>query len=244
MFHRRKKTKKKNAMARRTVRGLSINYCIILHMVIDILTLFPEMFEGPLTQSILKRAQDKQLVTINIHQLRDWAKDKHHTTDDRPFSGGPGMVMKVDVIDQALTDLKKKDSQVILLDAGGEKYTQQKAQKFSKLGHLILICGHYEGVDHRVHEHLVDEVISVGDYVLTGGELPAMVIADSVVRLLPGVLGDDQSTTEESHSTPGYLEYPQYTRPEEYHGWKVPEILLSGNHAAIKKWQGEHSSKI
>ena len=231
-------------MARRTVRGLSINYCIILHMVIDILTLFPEMFEGPLTQSILKRAQDKQLVTINIHQLRDWAKDKHHTTDDRPFSGGPGMVMKVDVIDQALTDLKKKDSQVILLDAGGEKYTQQKAQKFSKLGHLILICGHYEGVDHRVHEHLVDEIISVGDYVLTGGELPAMIITDSVVRLLPGVLGDDQSTTEESHSTPGYLEYPQYTRPEEYKGWKVPEILLSGNHAAIKKWQAENSPKI
>jgi len=216
-------------------------------MVIDILTLFPEMFVGPFDESIIKRAQDKSLIEIQIHNLRDYATDKHHTVDDRPFSGGPGMIMRVDIVDHAISDLKSKvhdlQSKIVLLDAGGEKYTQQKAQTLSKLGHLILICGHYEGVDHRIHEHLVDEIISIGDYVLTGGELPAMIIADSVVRLLPGVLGDDQSTLEESHSTPGYLEYPQYTRPEEYNGWKVPEILLSGNHGAIKEWQELHSGK-
>ena len=236
-------------MARRTARGLSINYCIILHMVIDILTLFPEMFDGPFDESILKRAKNKALVEIIIHNLRDYATDRHHTVDDRPFSGGPGMILRVDIVDRAINALKletrnsKLETKTVLLDAGGEKYTQQKAQSFSKLGHLILICGHYEGIDHRIHEHLVDEIISVGDYVLTGGELPAMIIADSVVRLLPGVLGDDQSTLEESHSTPGYLEYPQYTRPEEYNGWKVPEILLSGNHGAIKEWQELHSGK-
>lgn len=215
-------------------------------MKIDILTLFPEMFVGPFDESIIKRAKDKGLVKIQIHNLRDYATDKHHTVDDRPFSGGPGMIMRVDIIDRAISDLKSKNpnlkSTILLLDATGEKYTQQKAQTLSSFKHLILICGHYEGVDHRVHEHLVDDIISVGDYVLTGGELPAMFITDSVVRLLPGVLGDDQSTTEESHSTPGYLEYPQYTRPEEYKGWKVPEILLSGNHPKIKKWQQENSN--
>lgn len=204
---------------------------------------------GPFDKSILRRAQDKLLVEINIHNLRDYATDKHHTVDDRPFSGGPGMILRIDVLDKAINALKlearnsKLETKTVLLDAGGEKYTQQKAKALSKLGHLILICGHYEGVDHRVHEHLVDEIISVGNYVLTGGELPAMVITDSIVRLLPGVLGDDQSTTNESHSTPGYLEYPQYTRPEDYNGWKVPEILLSGNHSAIKKWQELQSRK-
>jgi tRNA (guanine37-N1)-methyltransferase len=214
-------------------------------MLIDILTLFPEMFVGPFDESIIRRATDKSLVEIKVHNLRDYATDKHHTVDDRPFSGGPGMVLRVDIIDRAINAIKsearnsKSETKVILLDAGGEKYTQQKAQALSSIEHLILICGHYEGVDHRVHEHLVDEIISIGDYVLTGGELPAMVLTDSVVRLLPGVLGDDQSTVEESHSIPGYLEYPQYTRPEEYNGWKVPKILLSGDHKKIKDWQSK-----
>jgi len=147
------------------------------------------------------------------------------------------MVMRVDIIDEALKDLKTKDSKVILLDATGEKYTQAKAKEFSNFDHLILIAGHYEGVDHRVHEHLVDEIISIGDYVLTGGEIPAMVLTDSIIRLVPGVLGKDESSVDESHKEPGYLEYPQYTRPEVYKGWKVPKVLLSGNHTEIKKWK-------
>lgn len=216
-------------------------------MKIDILTLFPNIFSGPFDESIIKRAKEKSIAQICIHDLRDWATDKHHTVDDRPFGGGPGMIMKVDVLDQAISDLKSKskhkDSKVILLDAGGERYTQQKAQSFSTTKHLILVCGHYEGVDHRVHEHLVDEIISIGDYVLTGGEIPAMVITDSIVRLLPGALGDETSPIDESHSTAGYLEYPQYTRPEEYQGWKVPKVLRSGNHAEIKKWQQLHAKK-
>lgn len=204
-------------------------------MKIDILTLFPKMFEGPFGESILRRAQDKLLVEIKIHDLRKWGLDDRRTVDDRPYGGGPGMIMRVDVVDSALQSLK--NSKVILLDATGKKFTQQKAQELSKIKHLILIAGHYEGVDHRIHEHLVDEIISIGDYVLTGGEIPAMVLIDSIVRLIPGVVGKEASIVEESHSKPGYLEYPQYTRPEEYKGWKVPEILLSGNHKEIKKWR-------
>lgn len=209
-------------------------------MRIDILTLFPKMFEGPFGESILRRAQDKLLVEIKIHDLRKWGLDDRRTVDDRPYGGGPGMIMRVDVVDAALKDLKTKEyknSKTILLDAGGEKFTQQKAQELSKLSHIILIAGHYEGVDHRIHEHLVDEIISIGDYVLTGGEIPAMVIIDSVVRLIPGVVGKEASIIEESHSKPGYLEYSQYTRPEDYKGWKVPEVLLSGNHKKIKNWR-------
>lgn len=151
------------------------------------------------------------------------------------------MILRADIIDAALKDLKTKDSKVILLDATGARYTQQKAVELAKTNHLILIAGHYEGVDHRVHEHLVDEVISIGDYVLTGGEIPAMVLTDSIIRLIPGVLGKDESSIDESHKEPGYLEYPQYTRPESYRGWKVPKILLGGNHAEIKKWRKEKS---
>ena len=209
-------------------------------MKIDILTLFPKMFEGPFRESILRRAQDKLLVEIKIHDLRKWGLDDRRTVDDRPYGGGPGMILRVDIVDNALKNLRTKglkNSKVILLDAGGTRFTQQKAQELSKESHIILIAGHYEGVDHRVHEHLVDEVISIGDYVLTGGELPAMVIVDSVVRLIPGVVGKEESIIEESHSKPGYLEYPQYTRPEEYKGWSVPEVLLSGNHKEIKKWR-------
>ena len=206
-------------------------------MKIDILTLFPKMFEGPFAESILQRAQDKNLVEIKIHDLRAWGLTGRRTVDDRPYGGGVGMLLRVDVIDKAISKVKGQKSKVVLLDASGERYTQAKAKEFSKLEHLILIAGHYEGVDHRVHEHLADEVISIGDYVLTGGEIPAMVITDSIVRLIPRVLSKKEATKIESFSEPGKIEFPQYTRPEEYHGWKVPNILLSGNHKEIDKWR-------
>ena len=210
-------------------------------MKIDILTLFPKMFEGPFAESILQRAQDKNLVEIKIHDLRGWGLTGRRTVDDRPYGGGVGMLLRVDVIDAALqsliTDHQSPITKVVLLDASGERYTQAKAKEFSKLEHLILIAGHYEGVDHRVHEHLADEVISIGDYVLTGGEIPAMVITDSIVRLIPRVLSKKEATKIESFSEPGKVEFPQYTRPEEYKKWKVPEVLLSGNHKEIEKWR-------
>lgn len=206
-------------------------------MKVDIITLFPEMFSGPFEASIIKRGKSKGLLDINVHNLRKWGEGKRSNVDDRPYGGGVGMILRVDIIDAALTDLKTKESKVILLDATGEKFTQAKAQKFSKEKHLILIAGHYEGVDHRVHEYLADEIISIGDYVLTGGEIPSMVLVDSVIRLIPGVLGKDESSLDESHKEPGYLEYPQYTRPEEYNHWEVPKILLSGNHTEIDKWR-------
>jgi len=209
-------------------------------MKIDILTLFPDMFNGPLTESIMWRAQDKDFVKIEIHDLRRWAIDERGSVDDKPYGGGAGMIIRVDVIDKALEKLRTKDSKVILLDARGEKFTQKKAQNLATSKHLILICGHYEGVDHRIAENLVDEVISIGDYVLTGGEIPAMVLTDAVVRLIPGVI-KEESLKEESHSTKNVLEYPQYTRPEVYRGWKVPKVLLSGNHAEIEEWRKETS---
>lgn len=203
------------------------------------------MFVGPFGESMVKRAQENTAVEIKIHDLRDWTEDNHRSVDDRPYGGGAGMVMRVDVVDRALLDLKSKAKsekrKVVLLSAKGKPYIQEKAMEFAKLDQLILIAGHYEGVDERVAENLVDEEIRIGDYVLTGGELPAMVVTDSVVRLLPGVLGNEESAKEESHSSPGYLEYPQYTRPEEYKGWRVPEVLLSGNHAEIDKWREENS---
>lgn len=206
-------------------------------MKIDIITLFPQMFNGPFDASIIKRAESKELINLKVHDLRNWGEGPRRNVDDRPYSGGPGMLLRVDIIDNALKDLRTKDSRVILMDATGSRFDQQKALSLSKYKHLILIAGHYEGVDHRVHEHLVDEVISIGDFVLTGGELPSMLIVDSVIRLLPGVLGKDESSLDESHKVPGYLEYPQYTRPVEFKGWKVPEILRSGNHAEIDKWR-------
>lgn len=209
---------------------------------IDILTLFPEMFRGPFDASIIKRAESKGLIEIKVHNLRDWGETERKNVDDRPYGGGVGMVLRVDIIDRALHDLKSKVKskklKVVLLDATGTRYTQAIAREFSNIDHLILIAGHYEGVDHRVHEHLVDEVISIGDYVLTGGEIPAMVLTDSIIRLLPGVLGKDESSLDESHKEPGYLEYPQYTRPETYKKWGVPKVLLSGNHSEINKWRG------
>jgi len=209
-------------------------------MKIDILTLFPEMFSGPFDFSIVKRAKEKGLVDIQIHDLRKWTVDNYKTVDDRPYGGGAGMVMKVDIIDKAVTELKKDGSKVILTDAGGSKFTQAKAGHLATNQHLIIICGHYEGVDHRVHENIADEVISVGDYVLSGGELPTMTIVDAVVRLIPGVLGNEESLYEESHENEGETEYPQYTRPEEYRGWKVPDVLLSGDHKKITAWQKAH----
>lgn len=227
-------------------------------MKIDILTIFPDMFSGPLSQSIIGRARSNNLVTIETHDLRNWTEDAHHQVDDRPFGGGPGMVMMIEPIDKALQALKDQAahskhqsnsknqtlaSKTIMLSAKGERYTQQKAQSLPHIDHLILVCGHYEGIDQRVYDHLVDEVISIGDYVLTGGELPAMVLIDSIVRLIPGVVGDQKSIEDESHKHPGYIEYPHYTRPSNYKGWEVPEILLSGNHAKIQAWREEQSKK-
>ncbi|PJE67240.1 tRNA (guanosine(37)-N1)-methyltransferase TrmD [Candidatus Shapirobacteria bacterium CG10_big_fil_rev_8_21_14_0_10_40_9] len=213
---------------------------------IDILTLFPEMFKGPFEESIVKRAQKKGLVEIKIHNLRDWAKDRRGTVDDKPYGGGVGMVMRVDIIDRALSTTGK--SKTILLSPQGKVFNQKKASELAKLERLILICGHYEGVDQRVSDYLVDEEISIGDYVLTGGELPTMVLVDSVVRLVPGVLEKPEATEFESFSNYTLdakrytlLEAPQYTRPENYKGWKVPEILLSGDHKKIAQWRKEKS---
>jgi len=215
-------------------------------MHIDILSLFPEMFQVPFSTGIFKRAIDNKLVNINLHNIRDYTHDKHHTADDYPYGGGPGMVLKPEPIFEAVESIKSDISSkeeadmlpIILLTPQGRLFSQQIAQELSKYSHLILICGHYEGVDERVREHLATDEISIGDYVLTGGELPAMVVVDAVVRLLPGVLGSEASPLDESHAT-GLLEYPQYTRPPEYRGWSVPEVLLSGNHAQITKWRRE-----
>jgi len=218
-------------------------------MKIDILTLFPEMFKGPFDESIIKRAQKKNLIEIKIHNLRKWADDKRGTIDNRPFGGGTGMVLMIKPIDRALDELKTQDSKVILLGPKGKVFDQKKAEELAKNKHLIFICGHYEGVDERVKEHLADEEISIGDYILTGGELPTMVIVDSVVRLIPGVLEKPESTQNESfshltsHVSP-LLEYPQYTRPANFKGWQVPKVLLSGNHEKIDKWRKNEVLKI
>lgn len=212
-------------------------------MKIDIVTIFPEMFAGPFGESIVKRAIDQKQVEIKIHDLREWTEDKHRSVDAPPYGGGAGMVMRVDVIDKAVSSLRSKETKVILLDTKGKIYSQNEAVRMSKEKHLILIAGHYEGIDHRVHEEIADEVYSIGEYVLTGGELPTMVVVDSIVRLIPGVLGNPESLNEESYSEPGKQEYPQYTRPGEYKGWKVPEVLLEGNHAEIEKWRKEKSGK-
>lgn len=209
-------------------------------MQIAILTAFPPMFTGPFDYSIVKKAKDKSGLTITLHDLRHWATDNYKAIDDRPYGGGPGMILRVDLIDRAITDIKSQlngqSCKVILMDAGGEKLSQNKAQALSQEENLIIICGHYEGVDHRVHERIADDVISIGDYVLSGGELPAMVLVDTVVRLLPGALGNAQSLAEESHTLEG-AEYPQYTRPDDYKGWTVPEVLLSGDHKKIAAWR-------
>jgi len=224
-------------------------------MKIDILTLFPEICRGPLSESMMKRAQEKGIVDLRIHNLRDWTTDKHHVVDDAPFGGGQGMVMKPEPIFAAVEDLQKTSNaqrstsnlesqkpKVILMSPAGRRFDQRLATDLSKKSHLILICGHYEGVDHRVIEHLVDLEVSIGDYVLTNGAIAAVVLVDALVRLLPGALGHEHSAVDDSFSTE-LLEGPQYTRPAEFCGWKVPEILLSGNHAEIVKWRKEQALK-
>ncbi len=208
----------------------------------DIITIFPDIFASYFQESIIKRAQEKKLIKINIHNLRDWTSDKHKTVDDKPFGGGAGMVLKIEPIYRAVKKLKKKNSRVILLSAKGKKFDQKMARKFSKLEQIILICGRYEGVDERAAKYVADEEISIGDYVLTGGELPAMLITDAVARLVPGVI-NKKSLDEESFQTVDSLEYPQYTRPEIFSAkgksWKVPKVLLSGNHKEIADWQAK-----
>ena len=205
-------------------------------MRIDILTLFPGMFSGPFAESIVGRAQDRGIVQIELTDIRSFATDRHRTVDDTPYGGGPGMVMKAPVVADAIESVRGDDARVILLSPQGRVFTQSVAHELAELPHLVLVCGHYEGIDERVRELLVDDEISIGDYVLTGGELPAMVIVDAIVRLLPGALGDDTSSSDESHSD-GLLEYPHYTRPPEFRGLPIPPVLLSGNHAHIAQWR-------
>lgn len=223
------------------------------NMNFHIITIFPKIFDSYFNESILKRAQKNNAIKINIHNLRDWTNDKHKTVDDTPYGGGAGMVMKVEPIYRALCDINKlapfnkggvggikKQQKIILLSAKGKTWNQQMAKKYSKLDNIIFICGRYEGVDERVKK-FINEEISIGNYVMTGGEIGAMAIIDSITRLIPGVLGNAESLDTESHSIPGVLEYPQYTRPEifEVNGkkYKVPKELLSGNHKIIKEWR-------
>jgi tRNA (guanine37-N1)-methyltransferase len=211
-------------------------------MKIDVLTLFPAMFAGPLDESIVRRARDTGRLILQLHNLRDYTHDRHRTVDDRPFGGGPGMLLKPEPIFEAVEALRRPDTRVVLLSPAGRPFTQAVARQLAQQEHLLLVCGSYEGVDERVRQFLVDDELSIGDYVLTNGALPAMVIIDAVTRLLPGVLGDDQSAREESFSQ-GWLEYPQYTRPAEFRGMKAPEVLLSGHHAEIAKWRAEQARR-
>ncbi len=234
---------------------------VLFEMRIDILTLFPEICRGPLSASMMKRAQENGAVDLHIHNLRDWTTDKHHVVDDAPFGGGQGMVMKPEPIFAAVEDLKSqtsspqrstsdaqrseigsRKSKIILMSPAGRRLDQEMARQLSRESHLIVLCGHYEGVDHRVIEHLVDLEISIGDYVLTNGAIAAGVVVDAIVRLLPGALGHEQSASDDSFSG-GLLEAPHYTRPAEFLGWKVPEVLLSGNHAEIAEWRREQAIK-
>ncbi|MBA2743976.1 MAG: tRNA (guanosine(37)-N1)-methyltransferase TrmD [Chthoniobacterales bacterium] len=228
-------------------------------MRIDILTLFPEVCRAPLNESMMKRAQASGALDLRIHNLREWTTDKHRTADGAPFGGGQGMVMRPEPIFAAVEELLLEEGktsnverptlnveslkpQVVLMSPAGRRFDQQMAREFSRQPHLIIVCGHYEGVDYRVTEHLTDMEISIGDYVLTNGAIAAVIVVDAVVRLLPGVLGDEQSAADDSFST-GVLEGPQYTRPAEFRGWKVPDVLLSGNHAEIAVWRHEQALK-
>ncbi len=207
---------------------------------IDVLTLFPAMFAGPLDESIVKRARDAGLLDLKIHNLRDWTHDRHKTVDDRPFGGGPGMLLKPEPLFEAIESLRRATTRVILLSPAGRQFNQAIARELAQQEDLLLVTGHYEGFDGRVREKLADDELSIGDYVLTNGALPAMVVIDAVTRLLPGALGDDESSHDESFSH-GLLEYPQYTRPADFRGMKVPEVLLSGNHAEIANWRAEQA---
>ena len=217
-------------------------------MRIDVITLFPEILRGPLDASILGRAQRGGQAEIALHQLRDYATDKHHTVDDKPYGGGPGMLLKCEPIFAAVQDVQSKAAQpgrVILLSPTGAKFDQAKARELAGLERIVLICGHYEGIDERVREHLVEEELCIGDFILTNGALAALVVIDAVVRLLPNVVGNEASTQTESFGAERpWLEGPQYTRPEEFRGWRVPEILLSGHHGKIEQWSQEQSRRV
>ncbi len=211
-------------------------------MRFDIFSLFPEVFPPYLNTSILKRAQETGLLEVQTHDIRDWAADKHHTTDDTPYGGGGGMVMKPEPVFaavEAVLGIPPK-CPLILLSPQGRPFNQKMAFELAQADHLALLCGHYESFDERIREHLVTDSISIGDYVLTGGELPALVLIDALTRLLPGALGDPEAALDDSHAT-GLLEYPHYTRPPEFRGWGIPEVLLSGNHAEIDRWRRKES---
>jgi tRNA (guanine37-N1)-methyltransferase len=211
-------------------------------LTIDVLTIFPEMVRGPMAQSIMGRAQEEKRVTLRVHDLRDWATGRHRQVDDEPYGGGQGMVMKPEPFFAAVETLRQPDTRVILMTPQGRPLVQQTAQRLAThSGHLIILCGHYEGIDHRVIEHLVHEEISIGDYVLTNGAIAAVILLDAVIRLLPGVLGDERSAVEESFAEPLLIEAPCYTRPVDYCGHKVPDILLSGHHAKIQQWKKAQS---
>ena len=229
-------------------------------MRFDIITIFPEIFDSYFSESIIARAQKQKAIEINVHNLRDFTEDKHLTVDDTPYGGGAGMVLKLEPIYKALVSIvgrnnlpcfrksKKSKTKIVLFSAKGERYVQKKARDYAKLERIVIICGRYEGVDERVAKYLVDEEVSIGDYVLTGGEIPAMVVVDSVARLLDGVLGNKESIVEESFSSEGYLEYPQFTKPETFSPkrgvkWDVPEVLLSGHHQKIKDWREGDAKK-
>ncbi len=209
-------------------------------MRIDILTLFPEIFRGAFDESIVKRAREKGVVEIHLHNIRDYTHDRHRKADDRPFGGGPGMVLKPEPVFECVESIGAPEGSLIYLTPQGQRFSQTKAEELARRERLVLLCGHYEEIDERIRTVLVGEEISIGDYVLSNGEMPAMVVVDCVVRLIPGVLGDDESARTESF-TSGILDYPQYTRPAEFRGMKVPEILLSGNHQEIRKWR-EHKA--
>jgi len=213
-------------------------------MRIEIVTLFPEICRAPLSESMMKRAQEKGILELHIRNLRDWTTDKHHVVDDAPFGGGQGMVMKPEPIFAAVEDLRveNRKSKIVLMSPAGRRLDQELAKRLSQEPRLIIISGHYEGVDHRIIEHLIDLEISIGDYVLTNGAIAAVVLVDAIVRLLPGALGHEQSAADDSFSE-GVLEAPQYTRPAEFRDWKVPEVLLSGNHADIARWRKEQAVK-
>ncbi|HCU70586.1 MAG TPA: tRNA (guanosine(37)-N1)-methyltransferase TrmD [Candidatus Moranbacteria bacterium] len=218
-------------------------------MKFDIVTIFPGIFDSYFSESIIKRAKNGNFIDIKIHNLRDFTHDNHKTVDDTPYGGGAGMVMKIEPIYDCLKyvesnlKIQKSKTRIILFSAKGKRYTQEDAKRLSHYENLILLCGRYEGVDERVAENLIDEEVSIGDFVLTGGEIPAMVIVDSITRLIPGVLGNVQSIEIESHSSEGYLEYPQYTKPDKFMDWKVPEVLLSGDHEKIAQWRKDNSKK-
>lgn len=212
-------------------------------MHIDVLTLFPELFPGPLGASVVGRAAERDLATVGVVNVRDFAADRRGTVDEKPYGGGPGMLMMVEPLTLALESVRRSESVVVMTTPRGERFSQRLARELAECRHLILVAGHYEGVDERFLASQVDREVSLGDYVLSNGNLAAMVIADAVIRLLPGVLGDDASSCDESHSN-GLLEYPQYTRPEEFRGVRVPEVLLSGDHGKIEKWRRAEAEKL